>query len=439
MGTKNIPPKTRAIETRTIPLNNYPLHVDAAQRTVLESIKQTTAIVSIKLADCAGYVLAEDIIADMDIPAFDRSMMDGFAVRSKDTNTASIERPATLKVVEEIPAGAVPLKQVQAGEAARIMTGAMIPRGADAVCRFEATKDGFQTEVTVAAILIPIKRGDNIFQQGEDIRNGTVVLTKGIRIGAAELAVLATFGCSMVQVYRKPVAAILSSGTELLEVHEQMAPGKTRNSNALMVAELIREAGGIPLILKPVGDNVTLLSKEIAAALDQVDLLVTTGGVSVGDYDLMPQVYEQLGATTLFWKVLLRPGSPFRYAMKGAMPFFGISGNPAASFVNTQLFVLPALRKMSGQSEAASLPNMCQASLSLPHNSPFTAVKQTRFLRATAYLEAGQLHVSMAEGQSSGMIASLIGSNCFIRLDGGQTLENNKHFPILLFDKVQCR
>jgi molybdopterin molybdotransferase len=281
--------------------------------------------------------------------------------------------------------------------------------------------------------------GENVARQGEDIRIGSIVLTPGIRIGAAEIAVLATFGKSEVFVYRKPVVAILSSGSELIEVHEPLQPGKIRNSNSLMVAELIRQAGGQPLLLKSTSDDIDLLTNEINSVIDRIDMLVTTGGVSVGDFDVMPDVYARLGAQTIFWKVLIRPGSPFRYAKRGQIPFFGISGNPAASFVNSQLFVLPAIRKMNGQSDKAYLPVVSRATLAVAQPLMLNAVKQTRFLRAAAYLQEGILHVTTAEGQSSGMIGSLVNSNCLIRLDGGATADTGSLIHILLFGEVQVR
>jgi molybdopterin molybdotransferase len=420
-------------------MNSYPLHVDEAQGKILASITHSTPVIQVQLTDSAGYILAEDITADIDIPLFDRSMMDGFAVRSEDVLMASLDEPVPLQVIENIPAGIRPVKHLGSGEAARIMTGAMIPQGANAVCRFEATKDGFLAGVNIARIVSPLASGENIARQGEDIRRGSIVLRKGVRIGAAEIAVLATFGKSVVAVYRKPVVAVLSSGTELIEVHETLTPGKIRNSNSPMVAELIRQAGGIPLLLKSTSDDIELLADEIKAVIETIDMLVTTGGVSVGDYDMIPDVYANLEAETLFWKVLIRPGSPFRYAKRGDIPFFGISGNPAASFVNTQLFVLPALRKLSGQSDEASMPIASTAKLAISQPLSLNPVKQTRFLRAAAYLQHGQLYVSMAEGQSSGMIGSLVGSNCLIRLDGGKTAEIGSDIPIVLFGEVRVR
>lgn len=420
-------------------MNTHPLHIDEAQQIILATISHTTRIVLVPLTESAGYILAEAITADSDVPLFDRSMMDGFAVRSEDTVGASSEQPAVLQVIEDIPAGAIPTKKLNQGEAARIMTGAMIPQGANAVCRFEATTDTFQTGILETKLITSVDYGENVARQGEDIRFGSIVLEPGIRIGAAEIAVLATFGISEVPVYRRPVVAILSSGSELIEVNQPLQPGKIRNSNSLMIAELVRQAGGQPLILKSTSDDIDLLIHEIKSVFDQIDMLVTTGGVSVGDFDVMPDVYAGLGAETLLWKVLIRPGSPFRFAMSGLIPFFGVSGNPAASFVNTQLFVLPALRKMSGQADKTLLPTVSRATLVTVQPLMLNAIKQTRFLRATAFLQEGKLYVITAEGQSSGMIGSLVNANCLIRLDGGITANEGEQLPVLLFGEVRVQ
>lgn len=413
-------------------MNKYPLPVDEARQKVIETVRRTNKIV-LPLAECDGVVLAEDVVADFDVPMFDRSMMDGFAVRSEDVRQAGIESPVALKVIEEIQAGVVPMREVRRGEAARIMTGAMIPEGADAVCRFEATGDGFRQGVETVHVLRSLESGANIARKGEDLPEGAAVLTEGMKIGPAEIAVLATFGYARVAVYRKPVIAILSSGTELIGVDEELKPGKIRNSNSYTVASLIRQAGGVPIILGPVKDDVEALTAEIESVLDRADMVVTTGGVSVGDYDLIPAVYDRLGAQTIFWKVQMRPGSPFRFAARSDTLFFGISGNPAACFVNMQLFVLPALRKMVGERRlTAPLTNA-----KLVNASAITPIKQTRFLRATAFISGGQLLVSMASGQSSGMIGSLVGANCLIRLDGGKRLAEGSDVPVMLYDQVQ--
>ncbi|WP_281889417.1 gephyrin-like molybdotransferase Glp [Paenibacillus sp. YYML68] len=414
-----------------------PVQVDEAVRLMLEHIdrKKLSRKERVPLGESLGRVLASNVTAAQSVPRFDRSMMDGFAVRVEDVLGARSESPARLKVVGSVKAGEVPGRPLAEGEAIRIMTGAMIPAGANAVCRFEATKGRFRPDVEEIEVLAPLKRGDNISFRGEDIAMGSVVLAEGSLIGAAEIAVLATFGISEVDVFRRPVVGIVASGTELIDVAGPLKPGQIYDSNSYMLAALIREAGGVPRQVLPVADDVDSISMAIGDVLEGVDMVVTTGGVSVGDTDVMHAVYERLHASTVFWKVLMRPGSPLRFAMKGDIPFFGLSGNVAACFVNAQLFVLPALRAMSGFN-GATLP-FIQARLVTKMD--LVPIKPVRFLRAEAYMEGSELKVAMARGQSSGMIGSFIGANCLIRLNGGAALRVGDTVPIMVYRSIHMK
>lgn len=408
--------------------NRAPLPVEDAQAVILESLAPLE-VEQVPLADCDGRVLAQEVVADGDVPPFDRSMMDGFAVRAADTAGASWDRPVPLTVIEEVPAGCAPKRRVGPGEAIRVMTGSMIPEGADAVVRFEHTKEGFAQNVATVHVRVPAAPGDNIARKGEDIARGSCVLRPGVRIGAAEAAVLATFGVAEVAVYRRPVVGILATGSELVDVNQPLAPGKIRNSNSYMVASLIRAAGGVPRLLAAVGDSVEAMQAAVEPYLEELDALVTTGGVSVGDYDLIPELYERLGAITRFWKVLARPGQPVRYAVRDGKPFFGISGNPASAYVNCQLFVLPGVRRLAGW--AHPLPRTVQARLVSPYNA--APIKPDRFLRARLHEAGGELVVELAKGQSSGMIGSLVGANALVRIKGGTAVEAGQ-----LVDVVVC-
>lgn len=408
--------------------NRAPLSVEDAQAVILESLAPLP-VERIPLVDSDGRVLAQAVVADGDVPPFDRSMMDGYAVRAADTAGALWERPVPLAVIEEVPAGCSPTRRVGPGEAIRVMTGSMIPEGADAVVKFENTAEGYNRNVATVHVRVPARPGDNIAKKGEDMAKGSVVLRPGVPIGAAEAAVLATFGVAEVAVYRRPVVGILATGSELVDVHEPLSPGKIRNSNSYMVASLIRAAGGVPKLLSAVGDSVEAMLAAVEPHLDELDALVTTGGVSVGDYDLIPDLYERLGATTRFWKVLARPGQPVRYAVRDGKPFFGISGNPASAFVNCQLFVLPGVRRLGGW--AHPLPRTVRARLVNAYSAP--PIKPDRFLRARLYEAEGELFVEMAKGQSSGMIGSLVGANALVRVKGGTAVE-----PGQVVDVVVC-
>jgi molybdopterin molybdotransferase len=407
-------------------VNQLPLPLEKAQQLIWDLIEPTDITV-VDLIESEGYVLAEPVKADTDVPHFEKSMLDGFAVRVDDIRGASRDRPIRLKVIEIVPAGHVPAKEVIPGTAIRIMTGAMIPQGADAVCRFEMTRD--VDDRTSVDVLSPVSKGEAIARIGEDVVRGTPILSKGLRIGPAEIGMLATFGYYQVQVYRKPVVGILSSGSELIEVKEPLSPGKIRNSNSYMVASQVVLAGGIPKLYQPVSDEADSLAATIRSALDEVDLLVTTGGVSVGDYDLMHEAFDKAGAEKIFWKVLIRPGSPVLFARKGNVPVIGMSGNPGAAFVNAELFLLPALRKMAG---LATFERPVHTAKLL--NSPIKkAIKPIRFLRGHAFLRRQELYVDLSGAQSSGVLSSFLGTNCLVRIEGGQQLQANETVSLHLY------
>jgi molybdopterin molybdotransferase len=410
-------------------VNRLPLPLNEAQLQIWDSV-ETTKVVAVNLWEADGYVLAEDVVADADVPHFEKSMLDGFAVRAADVAKASHEHPIHLQVIETVPAGYVPMKTVIPGSAIRIMTGAMMPEGADAVCRFEITRDaGDRSQVEV---LKSVPVGEAISCVGEDVRKGLVVMDKGIRIGAAEIGMLATFGYAQVKVYSKPIVGILSSGTELIEVGEALVPGKVRNSNSYMVSSLVHRAGGIAKQFRPVSDDIDSIVKTINEALNEVDILVTTGGVSVGDYDLMHEAFEHVGAQKVFWKVMIRPGSPVLFARKGVIPLIGMSGNPAAAFVNAELFLLPTIRKMAG--EVAFERRYFDAKIG--SGSIKKSIKPVRLLRAYAFMKGTELLVDVSGSQSAGVLSSFLGTNCLVYIESGQSPEIGETVRIQLYGEL---
>jgi molybdopterin molybdotransferase len=243
---------------------------------------------------------------------------------------------------------------------------------------------------------------------------------------------LATFGYSSVTVYRQPVVGILSTGSELQPVDEPLQPGKIRDSNSAMIAHLVRQAGGIPMILGHVEDDEDKLVSHLEAHLPRIDILTTTGGVSVGDYDMMRGVYARLGADAVFWKSLIRPGMPVLVARKGDKPFFGLSGNPASAFVNAWSFLLPAIRYMQG----AAAPFVKKVTAYTVERIVKQPIKHTRLMRGTAFVESGQLKVSLAAAQSSGVLSSYLGANCVVRVPGGTQYEAGELVEIELFGEL---
>jgi len=303
----------------------------------------------IALPDAYGRYLAEDIFADHHVPPFDRSLYDGFALRAEDTYERNHAR---FEVIGEIGAGSVFLGKVGALQAVRIMTGAQIPKGCNAVIMLEQTESCKEGDKTYIEIEKSMDVGENIFFQGTDTKKGTLLLKKGTYINPGVVALLATFGYSQIYVSQKPVVGVLATGSELLELDEALVPGKIRNSNSYMLLAQIERAGGEAVYLGKLEDDLDKGIYAVKEALNRVDILLTTGGVSVGDYDYLPDIYKHLGATVLFNKIAMRPGSVTTVAYMGQKMLFGLSGNPSASYVGFELFVRPLLRTLLGKEKS---------------------------------------------------------------------------------------
>ncbi len=309
------------------------------------------------LLNALDRVLAEDIFADVAIPPFDNTSMDGYAVRAADTAGATPDAPVTLRVVADVPAGTVADAPVGPGEAARIMTGAPLPEGADAVVPVEETDKWPDTGqeprgkgATVKIFKAAAVRA-NVRRAGKDMRPGELVLPRGTVVRPAEIAVLATLGHSHVRVIRRPRVAVLATGDELLDINEPLAPGKIRNSNEYSNAALVSRYGGIPVRLGIARDTVADLTAKIRQGLAQnVDLFITSAGVSVGDYDVVKDVLEAEGKIR-FWQVRMKPGKPLAFGTIQGVPLLGLPGNPTSSMVSFEQFARPAILKMQGRTK----------------------------------------------------------------------------------------
>lgn len=318
---------------------------EEALKIVLENCEKMPPK-KVRLEDSFGLVLSEDILSPVDIPPFDNSAMDGFAVRADDVAKASAENPISLKIIQDLKAGTSPHIEVGRGEAMRIMTGAAIPPGADAVLRKE-----FAT-LKEDKILIqkPVKKGSDIRLKGEDIKVGDLVLNKGEVIQEGEIGILASLGIGLVPVYPPPLVAILTTGDELVDVWEELTPGKIRDANTYTLLSQVRKAGAIPLTFPRIPDEKVEIKKALEEA-QKCDLILTTGGVSMGEYDFVKEVLDEMGAKLHFWKVKQRPGHPLAFWTLKGKPVFGIPGNPAASIICFEEYVRPVLRKMMGFSK----------------------------------------------------------------------------------------
>ena len=300
----------------------------------------------VTLQDSLGRVLTQDVIADSDLPPFDRSQMDGYAVRADDTN----EAPVRLKIVGESAAGKGWHQEMQAGEAVRIMTGAPIPTGADAVQQVELTHE--LKDNTVVELLESVERGRSIVQRGSEILAGATVLRSGVTLNAAMLAVLASFGYAQVQVGRKPRVSVLATGSELVAVDQTPGQDQIRDSNNYSIGAYAERAGAVVTRLALTGDETEILKRAIARAAENSDVIVTSGGVSMGVYDFTKTALNELGAELFFERVALRPGKPTVF---GRLPdgtlVFGLPGNPVSVSVTFNLFARTALLAMQGSNE----------------------------------------------------------------------------------------
>lgn len=385
---------------------------EEAQQLLLDHIRSLGSE-SIPLNEAWGRTLAEALDAPHPYPPFRRSGMDGYALRAADLAEAAPDRPVTLAVLESLPSGVEPLHKIGPGQASRIMTGGMVPEDADAVVMLEATKAERPNEVQIGK---PIAAGLNIADIGCEIADGERLLSAGQRIGAGESALLAAFGHATVAVAAKPRVAILSTGSELLEPHEPLVPAKIRNSNLPMLIALVREAGAEPIVLGKVPDDRDRASEIVREALAQCDLLVSTGGVSVGDYDVMVDVLAASDVNLLFNKIAMRPGSPTTAAIVAGKPLVALSGNPGACFVGFQLFALPAIKRMLGASTPYAASFQAHLGVSFPKVNAYR-----RYIRGCTRIENGRVYVDPTGDDKSSLMKTIVGADCLIEIPATKT------------------
>ncbi len=376
------------------------LPVEEARRAMLEMIEpldsETASILTAR-----GQALAEDVTADCDLPPFDNSAMDGYAVQSADVATATATSPIRLQVIEPIPAGRPPTLPVAAGQASRIMTGAPLPAGADGIVIVEDTDGGDRQVEVRRAITI----GENIRRRGGSVRQGAVVLPRGTVIRPAEQGMLASVGCATVRVVRRPRVAVLSTGDELVEPEQTPGPGQIRDSNRFGLQGQVEAMGGLPLDIGLVPDDATLLRAAIERALATADCLITSGGVSVGDYDLTKQILGELGEIHS-WRVAMKPGKPQVFGLVRGKPVFGVPGNPVSSMVVFDQFVQPALRKMAGHRELRRRQLQAIADQTMRKKPG-----KVHFLRVIIEARDGELHARLTGPQGSEILSSMTAAN----------------------------
>lgn len=383
------------------------LQVEEAQQRVLEAVT-LLPVERVALQEALGRVLREDVHAPFDVPERDNSAMDGYAVRAED----AVSTPVSLRVIDDVAAGRVGTIVVERGTAIRIMTGALLPDGADAVAQVEITDGGVDDVI----IREPVRSGMNVRKRGEDMRSGELVLRAGMRIGAAELGVLAGTQSARVAVARMPVVAIVATGDELVDVGEVREPGKVVNSNAHALAGLVREAGAIPRMAGIVRDDLHATVQALEQAFES-DFVITSGGVSVGAYDFVKTALAELGAEQKLWRVAMKPGKPFLLASLRDKLCFGLPGNPVSSMVSFHLFVAPALRKAAGQSGNVLAPRL---RVRLGGTLRSNGARRT-FFRVRVVASGGELVALPAKAQGSGVSTSMLQANGLAMMEEGMT------------------
>jgi molybdopterin molybdotransferase len=409
----------------------YPmLSVEEAQEQVL-GVFEVLAPERVPILEALGRVLAEDIHADVDIPPHTNSAMDGYAVTAADTVGASPESPRRLSIVDDLGAGYVSATEVRPGTTIRIMTGAPLPDGADAVVRFEDTeRHGDWVDVKVE---VPV--GKEIRVAGEDVRKGMLVLLRGSLVRAQEVGMAATLGRKEVMVYRRPLVGILATGDEVVEVDQPLAPGQIRNANSYSNAAQVLQCGGIPTMLGIARDEIRELTDKIRSGLDhEVDLFLTSGGVSVGDFDVVKEALAAEGEMS-FWRVRMKPGKPLAFGQIQGVPLLGFPGNPVSAMISFELFARPAIMKMQGMT-GWERPTV-EAVLV---NEVTSKDDRRHYLRVRLEDAAGECRARLTGEQGSGILSSMIGADglAIIPEDWSSVPSGSRVTVMLVGGEVAC-
>lgn len=387
------------------------LSVEEARQQMLETIP-VLPTEKRGILECVNYVLAEELKSTENIPPFDNSAMDGYAVRATDVKDASKENPVVLSVIETIAAGYAPSKHISAGETARIMTGAMMPEGADAVVMQEIT----ELNGDKVTIFESVEKSENVRFTGESVQHSDSVMSPGKVLRPPEVSMLASLNCSEVAVYQKPKVAIVSTGDELTPLGEPLKPGKIRDSNRYGIYAQVQNAGGIPIDMGIAPDDAVETERIFKDSIAKADALITSGGVSVGEHDIVKNVLTKMGEMN-FWRVAMKPGKPQAYGKIDGKPVFGLPGNPVSSLVVFELFVRPALLKMAGHTHL--LRPTFKATLETDVTNKDGRVN---FMRAILSEHNSEYMAKTTGPQGSGILHSLVLANGLITIPSGATL-----------------
>ncbi len=374
--------------------------VEEALDKVLSHIKPL-GFEKVSILEALGRVIVEDIYANRDIPPFDNSGMDGYAVRSEDIQNASLNHPVHLEVIADLPAGFVSKKGLEEGKAIRIMTGASIPKGADTIVPVEDTNQ----EEKFVSIFEPVPLGGYIRKAGEDVRKGECVISRGDSIRSAEVGMLASVGRSFVSVFQRPLVAILCTGEELVDVDGNLEGVKIVSSNSYTLAAQVKDCGAIPIQLGIARDRKEEIKEKLLQGI-RSDVLISSAGVSVGDYDFVKEALSELGMEMIFWRVAMKPGKPVVFGLLQGKPVFGLPGNPVSSMVSFEQFVRPSLLKMMGHRQL--FRPVIEAILKEDIRK---RPGRRHFLRAFVSFEKEEYFVTLTGAQGSGILKSMVKAN----------------------------
>jgi molybdopterin molybdotransferase len=401
------------------------LELEEARRRILAAI-QPLPWESVELNAAAGRILAEDVVSPIDLPAFDNSAMDGYAVRAADVSSAGAESPVPLRLIGRVPAGEAFSQTVKSGTCARIFTGSALPAGADAVVMQEDTKLD-ESKDNQVLVFDPVKLWANIRFRGEDVKRGVTLARSGDPVVPPQIGLFGATGLNRLKVTRRPVVGLLATGTELTEPGTALGPGRIYESNRLALAPLMVKSGACARILPLVSDSLADTKSALSFGFGECDAVVTTGGVSVGDLDFVRQAFEELGGKLDFWKVAMKPGKPFVFGQKGAQFLFGLPGNPVSAFVTFLLLVRPALLHWQGATQVD------------PRSTPGTLIEplsndsdRRHFVRVHTD-EQGEVKSSGA--QASHLLASLAAANGLVEVPPESTLPAGTRVRVIRLDE----
>jgi molybdopterin molybdotransferase len=399
-------------------------------RSIAEALKSmlpafpTLGEEEIPLTEAAGRYLASDVVADLDSPPFDNSAMDGYAVRAVEVASASTETPVRLPVSDESRAGGGVPSELELGTACRIFTGSTMPPGSDAVVIQEDTKRSGE-EVD---IFEPSTVGRHVRAQGSDVRSGETILRRGDRLWPGEIGLLASQNVARVRVYRQPRVALLSTGDELKALGEELAPGTIVNSNVYVLAEMLNLLGAIPCALPAASDDLPSIEAALRKALE-ADVVITSGGVSVGAYDFVQEAFQRVGIHPEFWKVRIKPGKPLTFGLYEGKPVIGLPGNPISAMVTFEILVAPCLRQMLGDREPHPQPVVARLQHAY-HRRP----GRVEIARGVATRHGDEIQVSLHKLQGSGSLPSFVGVNALVILPSERgDLEAGERVDVILW------